>query len=222
MNIKEMYDRFERIGSFTFATINGDYPETRIAHFVTYDDEGLYFMTMDTKPFYTQLIDTLKVSACGLSAPSVTHDEDGMSLFEPGYSIRVTGDIREISFEELQQKAQKNDLFNPCIKDIEKYPAMVTFVLYRGTCEVFDYDFEKAHRDHKIERTRYNFGGFSHPFKGMLINDDCIRCNKCFKTCSFDAIIKTESGKYEINQTRCDVCGSCALVCPKQAIDNYR
>ena len=61
MNIKEMYDRFERIGSFTFATINGDYPETRIAHFVTYDDEGLYFMTMDTKPFYPQA-DTFNVS----------------------------------------------------------------------------------------------------------------------------------------------------------------
>ncbi len=131
MNHKEMFDRFEKIGSFTFATINGDYPETRIAHFVAYDDEGLYFMTMDTKPFYTQLTDTLKVSACGLSAPSVTHDEDGMSLFEPGYSIRVTGDIREVSFEELQQKAAINQIFSPCVKDIEKYTAMVTFVLNR-------------------------------------------------------------------------------------------
>ena len=221
--MKEIFDRFEKIGSFPFATINGKYPETRIAHFVTYDDEGLYFMTMDTKPFYIQLTDGLTVSACGLSAGEVTHDEDGMSIFQPGYSIRVTGDVREVSLEELKAKeAQNPEKFGPCIQDIERYNAMVTFVLYRGTCEVFDYDFEKVNRDHKLERFRYDFGGYEHPFKGMLINDQCIRCNRCYKACTFDAITITESGKYKINMNRCDVCGSCHLVCPKDAIEIHR
>ena len=34
MNIKEIFDRFDEIGCCTFVTIDGDYPETRIAHFL--------------------------------------------------------------------------------------------------------------------------------------------------------------------------------------------
>ncbi len=40
MTIKEIFEHFNKIGCCTFATIDGEYPETRIAHFLVYDDEG--------------------------------------------------------------------------------------------------------------------------------------------------------------------------------------
>lgn len=64
MDIKDIFEKDDKIGCCTFATINGDYPETRIAHFLAYDKEGLYFMTMTTKPFYKQLKQTGGKSAC--------------------------------------------------------------------------------------------------------------------------------------------------------------
>jgi uncharacterized pyridoxamine 5'-phosphate oxidase family protein len=60
MKIEEIYKKFDDIGCLTFATIDGDYPETRIAHLFAWDEEGLYFRTMTVKPFYKQL----KVEPC--------------------------------------------------------------------------------------------------------------------------------------------------------------
>ena len=51
MNIKEIYNHFEKIGSVVFATIDNGLPETRIAHFFAEDEEGLYFRTMITSLF---------------------------------------------------------------------------------------------------------------------------------------------------------------------------
>ena len=48
MTIKEIFERFDKIGCCTFATIDGQYPETRIAHFLVYDEVGIFFMTMNT------------------------------------------------------------------------------------------------------------------------------------------------------------------------------
>lgn len=45
MKIEEIYKKFDDIGCLTFATIDGDYPETRIAHLFAWDEEGLYFRT---------------------------------------------------------------------------------------------------------------------------------------------------------------------------------
>ncbi len=219
MNIEEIYDKFERLHSYSFATIDGDYPEIRIAHFLTYDDEGLYFMTMKVKPFYEQLIKTNKVAACALIAdadPS-SHDEDGLSNFPPGYSIRVSGDVRELSLKELSSKAVKDDRFNPLLKDIERYPTMTTFVLYSFKGEIFDYDFIKNKRDHKLERLRFTYKGMKTAPAGFKIDQDkCIACGLCQEVCTFAAIVPGE--KYSLLGSRCDECGSCYSVCPVGAI----
>ena len=223
MNIKEIYNRFDKIGCLTFATIDNGYPETRIAHFVAYDDEGLYFKTMTSKPFYRQLKEHNKVSACGLAASTkVEEDENGMPVFEPGYTARVTGDIKEVSFEEVKQKAKTNEMFVTAVKDIERYNDMVTFCLYRGKFEIFDYDFELISRENKVYRETHTFGDFETEFRGVKIDDTCIRCGKCYKVCTFKAVVKTEEGPYEINNNRCDVCGSCILNCPKKSIKAYK
>jgi len=38
MTMKEIYERFDKIGCVTFSTRDGDAIESRIAHFFAYDD----------------------------------------------------------------------------------------------------------------------------------------------------------------------------------------
>lgn len=216
MTIKEIYESFDKIGCLTFATIDGEYPETRIAHFLAYDDDGIYFMTSNTKPFYKQLKETLKVSACGMYADTKVKDnDDGTISFDNGYSIRISGDVREVSIEEIKQK--NNEDFNYCIEDNKRYPAMTVFLLYRAKGEIFDYDFAKKQRDHKLERVRFSYGEFPTVKAGLKISDKCIGCGKCKSVCTFDAIQKV-GDKYQINGVRCDECGNCSVSCPVDAI----
>ncbi len=219
MTIKEIYAAFDKIGCLTFATINEvGYPETRIAHLRGYDEQGVYFMTMNTKPFYKQLVDTGKISICGMSASTkVTELEDGNLYFEPGYTARLTGDVIEIDMKEIKEKAKKNSLFEYCVEDQERYPSMVTFCITKFTGEIFKYDFEKQHMDHKLLRTRFSYGDFPSKPAGLTIKSNCIKCGRCYEACTFDAIHETEL-QYQINGSKCDECGSCFLVCPTGAV----
>ncbi len=91
MTIKEIYNEFDKLGWLTFATVdeNGS-PETRIAHLRGFDDDGIYFMTMNTKPFYKQLKSSGKVSICGIyQNTAIEHKEDGSPVFAPGFFMRL-------------------------------------------------------------------------------------------------------------------------------------
>ncbi len=149
---------------------------------------------------------------------SVSYNEEGMPYFEPGYTIRATGDIREISFEELKEKAVTNEMFMLGVKDIEKYPAMTTFCLYSAWGEVFDFDFEMENRSHKLLRTGFSFGGKQIPFRGVRITEECIDCGECMENCSFKAIYPQDD-KFIIDHAKCDVCGDCYTICPSNAIE---
>lgn len=219
MELKKIFKKFEANAAYAFATIDGDYPETRMAHFLTYDEDGLYFQTMKVKPFYRQLKETGKLAVCSLTTipGAATHDERGLPIFAPGYHIRVSGDVRELDMEELRAKADKDAKFLPLLNDIERYPTMTTFVLHRFKGEVYDYDFGKEKRDHKLERERFSFREMKQEPSGFVIDQDkCIACGVCAKVCTFSAIVP--GGKYSINGTRCDECGSCYSVCPVKAI----
>ena len=110
MDIADIYNKFDQIGCLTFATSDEDYPQTRIAHLFAHDHEGLYFRTMVTKAFYQQLKKTKRVSICGMyPETSVSHNEEGMPYFPLGYTIRATGDIKEVSLESLKEKAVANE-----------------------------------------------------------------------------------------------------------------
>ncbi|MEG3072072.1 MAG: 4Fe-4S binding protein [Peptococcaceae bacterium] len=225
MVIEEIYKAFDRIGCLTFATIDGDYPETRIAHLFAWDEEGLYFRTMRVKPFYRQLMETRKISICGMSAsPRVRIGEDGLPNFEPGYTIKATGDVKEIPFAVLQKKADIKPIFRLGVKDTIKYPDTVTFCIYRFKGDYYNYDYDCHSRDHKIIRKHFNFGYFPDRFKGLKINVDlCTKCGKCEEICqsiNFKAVYQTDSG-YAIDIDKCDVCGSCSKACPVNAIESY-
>lgn len=224
MTIAEIYKYAEQIGSMTFSTIAGDEVHSRIAHFNGYDDEGIYFRTMTNKPYYKQLVNTGSVTVCGIKADtSVDHDENGMATFQPGYSFRLIGKIRNLSFDELRKKATNHKELDMAVKDGERYRTMQggNFVIHKAKVEIFDYDFECVNRDHKLLRTRASFGGMEFNKAGPTITDKCISCGKCFRVCTFKAVLKPEKagGKHDIISERCDDCGTCVIACPVKAIE---
>ncbi len=221
MTIKEIYEKFDKIGCLSFTTVDEcGIPESRIAHLRAYDDNGIYFMTMYTKDFYTQMKQTGWLSICGLNAKTqVEHDEKGFPIFEGGYAMRMTGRVKEVDMKEI--KAKNNPLFDFCIKDQEIYKSMVVFCITDGYGDVFDYDFEKISRENKLQREYFSFGDAKIKIKGLTIDKEkCISCGVCKKKCSFLAI-KEEEQVYTIDTYRCDECGDCYMNCPVKAI-SYR
>ncbi len=221
MRIKEIYEKFNEIGCLSFTTVNSDgAPESRIAHLRAYDDEGIYFMTMYTKDFYSQIKANGKISICGMNAETqVKHDENGLPIFAGGYTMRMTGTVKEISMEEI--KAKNDSIFDLCIKDQEKYEAMVAICITDGYGDIFDYDFECINRDYKLQREYFAYNGANVKYKGLIIDEEkCISCGICKKKCTFLAI-NEENKKYTVNEHRCDECGDCYISCPVKAI-SYR
>ncbi len=218
MDIMEVYEKFQKIGCLSFTTFSGQEMESRIAHFFAADEEGLYLRTMEVKPFYRHMKKTGMLSVCGMYPNTkVVHDENNLPYFEPGYTMRVSGCVKELTKEEVYAKQKGNRDFNVAVHDIETYPTMRNFVMYKGHGEYYDYDFSMEHRDHKILRIPFAFGGDSLDIAGFTIDDTCISCGACINDCSFKAISEGED-KYEIDKSKCDECGDCTLVCPVGAI----
>ena len=219
LSIREIFEEFDKIGCCSFSTVDEQgMPHSRIAHFVTADDEGLYFSTMTVKPFYRQLKAGGYLSVSGERTEGKCEwDENRMPHFMPGTTMRVTGRVRELSLEELQAKAAGSREFNVIAYDTKKYPATVAFVLYRGHGEKYCYDFDCMHMDHKLQRERFAFGGDTFVEPGLVIDGDaCIGCGSCERACTFKAIVPGKP--YSILGERCDECGSCYLACPVKAI----
>jgi len=219
MNMKAIFENARKIGCLSFSTFESNNIHARIARFFGYDDEGLYFLTMTSKPFYRQLVGSGKLAVCGIfpSGAVFAEDENGMPLMQPGFTLRITGDVRQISQEAVREKAESDHAgFKFALYDISRYPAARVFCLYRGKGEIFDYDFEMQNRDHKLHRTRFAFGGEHYNHAGCRITEVCNRCGACMEICTFKAIMA--GNPYTIIGERCDECGSCMPACPEGAI----
>jgi len=220
MKLKEIYELFERTGCVTLNTVSGGEPHPRIIHLNGCDDEGIYFRTMISKPFYRHLMENPSLSLCGIYPNGMAQldEESGSPYFEPGYFIRLIGEARTVSPDVITEKGKTDLRFKTAAHDLTAYPAMINFVIHRARGEVFDYDFEKQGRDHKILRTRFSFGGEEPTVAGCRITDKCTACGKCRKNCTFKAIEK-RGDRYQIIPERCDACGTCFKGCPVQAIE---
>ncbi len=220
MTLRQIHEAVEKIGCLSFTTLDGSTPHSRIVHVCGYDDEGLYFLTMTVKPFYRQLSASGIVALCGIypAGRPTGKNAVGQPAFEPGFTLRITGEAREVSQETIRAKAEAgHPMFRYFLEDQARYPATRLFCIRNGKGEIFDYDFEMVNRDHKLLRTRFSFGGETHNEPGGRITDDCIACGECEKVCTFKAIEPGEP--YRILGERCDECGSCYLVCPQNAIE---
>jgi len=220
MEINKIYEYADKIGVLVFSTISGDEVHSRVAHFNGFDEEGIYFRTMYNKPFCRQLNATGKVTVCGITDTTILeHKEDGSAVFPPSYSFRLIGEIKNVPPEVIKEKAKTNDALKTAALDIDKYPAMAegNFVIYKAKGEIFDVDFEGVHRDHKLLRTRFSYGGATYNPAGVSINEKCISCGICKKVCTFKAI--EEGTPYKVISERCDDCGSCLLACPVDAVE---
>jgi ferredoxin len=221
MTLTEIHEAIAKIGSLTITTLCGDVMHSRIISICGGDDEGIYFLTMNVKPFYRQLKKNPQVALCGIYPSSRKTGKNfvGQPSFAPGFTLRITGEAREIHEGEVKEKADfGSEVHKYFLEDSARYPAIRFFCIFKGKGEIFYFDFEMEHRDHKLLRSRFAFGGETFNEAGARINpDDCIACGECFEACTFKAIIPGEP--YRVDGSRCDECGSCFLVCPQDAVE---
>ncbi len=220
MTLQEIYSAIAEIGSLTITTLDEGAMHSRIISICGGDDDGIYFLTMNVKPFYRQLKSNPHISMCGIypSGRKEGKNNDGQPYWPPGFFLRITGETREVSSDEIQEKAASSDMYRYTMEEAARYPAMKLFCMFRGKGELFDYDFELENRDHKILRKRFAFGGESVNEAGVRIDPDkCLACGECYKVCTFKAIVEGEP--YKVNSERCDECGSCIMACPSEAIE---
>lgn len=220
MDMEDFYQLCEAIGTMTFSTIHENEVQSRIAHFNGFDEHGIYFRSMGNKPFARQLLESKKVTVCGITDSSISHHVDDLNPhFSTGYSIRLVGDVEFVSEQQVRERAVGNERLQLAVFDLDRYPAMKkgNFVITRAKVEIYDFDFECEKRDHKLLRTRFSFGDVAFNLAGPSITDACIECGKCYSGCTFKAI---EPGSpYRIKPERCDDCGSCLEICPVNAIE---
>ena len=221
MNLNEIHKSLEKIGSVSITTLDGNTMFSRIISICGGDEEGIYFLTMDVKPFYRQLKNNPQVALCGIypSSQKTGKNAVGQPTWKPGFTLRITGEAREIPEDELKEKAEAgSEVHGYFLEEADRYPAMKLFCIFKGKGEIFDFDFEMENRNHKLLRTRFAFGGRTFNDAGARINaDECIACGDCFEACTFKAIIPGEP--YSVDGSRCDECGSCYQVCPQDAIE---
>lgn len=220
MNIQEIESAIAQIGSLSITTLDEGTMHSRIISICGCDDDGIYFLTMDVKPFYRQLKGNPQVAMCGIypSGRKEGKNKDGQPYWPPGFFLRITGETREIGNGEIERKALKSEIHRYALEEVERYPAMKLFCVYRGKGEIFDYDFELENRDHKLLRKRFAFGGEKFNQAGARIDPDkCVACGECHNACTFSAI--EEGDVYRVISERCDECGSCINACPSDAIE---
>lgn len=220
MTISEIFKALEKIGCPSVTTMDDGVMHSRIVHMTGADDNGIYFLTMYSKPFYRQLKADGKLSVCGIypASRATGTNKDGQPAFEPGYTMRIVGEAVEMDLSEIETGAENGSkLFEYFLEDQARYPAERLFRIHKGKGEIFDYDFEMENRDHKVLRTRFAFGGETYNPSGCRITGECIACGVCEDACTFKAIVPGDT--YSIDGSRCDECGSCVQACPQEAIE---
>ncbi|WP_136806747.1 4Fe-4S binding protein [Desulfosediminicola flagellatus] len=221
MNLNDVYSALSKIGSLTITTLDEGTMHSRIISICGGDDDGIYFLTMDVKPFYRQLKSNPQISICGIypSGRKEGKNAAGQPYWPPGFMLRITGEAREVSNAEIHDKAAAGSELHQYSQDeAARYPAMKLFCMFKGKGELFDYDFELENRDHKLLRKRFAFGGETAGAAGTRIDPDkCVACGECSEACTFNAIV--EGDVYQVLGERCDECGSCIIACPVEAIE---
>ncbi|MDC7233342.1 MAG: hypothetical protein PQJ58_08915 [Spirochaetales bacterium] len=90
MTIQEIYSYADAVRVLQFTTVYNNEVHSSSAHFNGYDEEGIYFRTMDSKPYFRQLMATGKVTVSGCTDSRILgHEEDGTPIIPPSYAFRL-------------------------------------------------------------------------------------------------------------------------------------
>lgn len=81
-----------------------------------------------------------------------------------------------------------------------------------------DVDAPNLHLVNKFDEVNCEEKDFYGSNKAFIDNSKCVKCNKCFENCKFDAIKKDENNDFKIVDYLCEGCGVCEYVCKEDAI----
>lgn len=198
--MEKAFKLLREVKSVVISTVADGVPQSRIIDIMHYDQEGIYFITCKTKPFYKQLMKEKKVAITAMDKNYV--------------QSRLVGAVRPMDVAMVQEIFERN----PAMKEL--FPGetsnFVPFQVYKGKGELFDL----SGRESKMVRKRFAFGGESVNPSGCRITDACVGCDVCRNVCPFDAI--STGQPYEISPEKCDECGLCYEACPVNAIEEPR
>lgn len=66
MTLNEVHEAIAKIGCLSMTTLDGDAMHSRIISVCGGDEDGVYFLTMNSKPFYHQLKANPRISVSGI------------------------------------------------------------------------------------------------------------------------------------------------------------
>ncbi len=178
-------------------------PITCAIDIMDYDDNSLYFLTAKGKSFFERLKNKKYLSFTGMKG------DDTLSRV----AVSVSGEVREIGSEKLQELFTKNPYMYEIYKTEESRSALTVFQIYNGSGEWFDLSKKP------IERAIFNFGDSKELGidKGYFISEKCIGCGMCLNKCP-QSCINSEHNPFVIKQKNCLHCGNCFNICPMKAI----
>ena len=140
---KDVQQALKKIGSVTMTTLDQETLHSRIISICGSDDLGIYFLTMEVKPFYRQLKKNSNLALCGIypSGRRTGKNPVGQPTFAPGFTLRLSGRAREIPADEVRQKADAgSEIHKYFLEDAARYPAIRFFCIHRGKGEIYDFD----------------------------------------------------------------------------------
>lgn len=195
--MREAFEILRAVKSAVISTVDEGTPQSRIIDIMDFDEGGIYFISLASKPFYRQLMTTKKVAITAM-------DENYVQ-------VRIVGEVKVVEQEKVMDIFEKNPAMGGLFPDEEN--KFTPFYVHMGKGEVFDL----SGRERKLKRQRFAFGGETVNQAGCIITESCIECGICKKECPFDAI--EEGSPYKIESSYCDECGICYNICPVNAID---
>lgn len=134
MTSEEILQQLEETGIAVIATVDeAGRPQARHIHIGAANDQGIFFMTSPHTAFYDQLMATPHIALA-------SKNEEGYLI----QIIRITGKVRPIGKEKLQELLDNNPYVDQVYPDGEVQASMQVFHLYEG--EGFYHSLTQGHR----------------------------------------------------------------------------
>lgn len=112
----------EEIGASVFSSVDSEGKvHSRIINVGVGNEQGVFFMTAPTTNFYQQLQDNSNVAVTGQ-----INDDDGFRV------IRLTGQVRELGKEKLEEILKDNPYAQDVYPDEEERASVQAFQIYKG------------------------------------------------------------------------------------------